>query len=84
MSKPVKIPGPDHPISVTAVRGRVTVIAAGRPIADTRDALILKEAAYPPVCYVPRKDVDTAQLPRTRAPDLPAPLPAPRMGPRVG
>ena len=62
MSKPVKIPGPDHPITVTPARGRVTVIAAGQTIADTRDALILKEAAYPPVYYIPRKDVDMAQL----------------------
>jgi len=65
MSKPVKIPGPDHPITVTPARGRVTVIAAGRTIADTRDALILKEAAYPPVYYIPRKNVDMAQLQRT-------------------
>jgi len=65
MSKPVKTPGPDHPISVTPARGRVAVIAAGRTIADTRDALILKEAAYPPVYYIPRKDVDMAQLRRT-------------------
>jgi len=65
MSKPVKIPGPDHPITVSPTRGRVTIIAAGRTIADTRDALILKEAAYPPVYYVPRKDVDMAQLQRT-------------------
>jgi uncharacterized protein (DUF427 family) len=65
MSRPVKIPGPDHPITVTPARGRVTVIAAGRTIADTRDALILKEAAYPPVYYIPRKNVDMAQLQRT-------------------
>jgi uncharacterized protein (DUF427 family) len=65
MSKPVKIPGPDHPITVTPARGRVTVIAAGRTMADTRAALILKEAAYPPVYYIPRKDVDMARLQRT-------------------
>jgi len=65
MSRPVKIPGPDHPITVTPARGRVTVIAAGRTMADTRDALILKEAAYPPVYYIPRKDVDMARLQRT-------------------
>jgi len=63
MSRPVKIPGPDHPITVTPARGRVTVIAAGRTIADTRAALILKEAAYPPVyaCSGRRRDIsDTA------------------------
>ena len=65
MSKPVKIPGPDHPITVTPARGRVTVIAAGRTMAETRAALILKEAAYPPVYYIPRKDVDMARLQRT-------------------
>jgi uncharacterized protein (DUF427 family) len=65
MSRPVKIPGSDHPITVTPARGRVTVIAAGRTIADTRAALILKEAAYPPVYYIPRKDVDMARLQRT-------------------
>jgi len=65
MSRPVKIPGPDYPITVTPARGRVTVIAAGRTIADTRAALILKEAAYPPVYYIPRKDVDMARLQRT-------------------
>jgi len=65
MSRPVKIPGPDHPITVTPARGRVTVIAAGRTMADTRDALILKEAAYPRVYYIPRKDVDMARLQRT-------------------
>jgi uncharacterized protein (DUF427 family) len=65
MSRPVTIPGPDHPITVTPARGRVTVIAAGRTIADTRAALILKEAAYPPVYYIPRKDVDMARLQRT-------------------
>jgi uncharacterized protein (DUF427 family) len=65
MSRPVMIPGPDHPITVTHARGRVTIIAAGRTIADTRDGLILKEAAYPPVYYIPRKDVDMAQLQRT-------------------
>ncbi|HXL54360.1 MAG TPA: DUF427 domain-containing protein, partial [Gemmatimonadales bacterium] len=53
------------PITVTPARGRVTVIAAGRTIADTRAALILKEAAYPPVYYIPRKDVDMARLQRT-------------------
>jgi len=45
MSRPVKIPGPDHPITVTPARGRVTVIRGRPTIADTRAALILKEAA---------------------------------------
>jgi uncharacterized protein (DUF427 family) len=64
-SKPVKVPGPDHPISITPARRRITVIVAGRRIADTREALALSEAAYPPVNYIPRKDVDMTQLQRT-------------------
>ena len=63
-SKPIKIPGPDHPITITPARERITITVAGRRIADTREALTLKEAAYPPVYYIPRKDVDMTQLQR--------------------
>src|SRR3981081_4487070 len=61
-SKPIKIPGPDHPITITPTKGRVTATVNGKPIADTREALTLREATYPPVQYIPRKDVDMAQL----------------------
>jgi uncharacterized protein (DUF427 family) len=64
-SKPMKIPGPDHPITIAPTKGRVTVTVSGKRIADTREALTLKEAAYPPVQYIPRKDVDMTQLQRT-------------------
>jgi uncharacterized protein (DUF427 family) len=64
-SKPIKIPGPDHPITITPTKGRVTVTVNGKRVADTREAVTLKEAAYPPVLYVPRKDVDMTQLQRT-------------------
>jgi uncharacterized protein (DUF427 family) len=64
-SHPVRIPGPDHPITITSVRARIIVTVAGQPIADTRAALTLKEAAYPPVHYIPRKDVDMTQLQRS-------------------
>lgn len=63
--KVVKIPGPDHPITVAPTREHITVTAAGKKIADTRDALVLKEASYPAVYYIPRKDVDMALLQRT-------------------
>ena len=63
-SKRFKIPGPDHPITITPARERITITVAGRHIVDTREALTLKEAAYPPVYYVPRKDVDMTQLQR--------------------
>src|ERR1700692_4154730 len=61
----IKIPGPDHPISIEANPSRVTVRVGRRVIADSREALTLREAAYPPVQYIPRKDVDMAQLQRT-------------------
>jgi uncharacterized protein (DUF427 family) len=64
-SKPIKIPGPEHPISIAPARERITVTVSGSRIADTRAALTLREAAYPPVNYVPRKDVDMARLQRT-------------------
>src|SRR5579871_4270162 len=65
ISNPPKIPGPDHPISITPTRERITVTVAGRRIADTREALTLKEASYPPVHYIPLKDVDMTRLKRT-------------------
>ena len=63
--KPRKIPGPDHPITVTPNPGRVVVQVAGKVVADSRNALTLREASYPPVQYIPRKDVDMAALQRT-------------------
>src|ERR1700675_848621 len=60
-----KIPGPDHPIAIEPTRLRVVVSVAGRVIADTRAALILKEANYPVVYYFPRKDADMSLLHRS-------------------
>ncbi|WP_211474296.1 DUF427 domain-containing protein [Collimonas humicola] len=65
MSKAVKIPGPDHPITITPNAARVVVTLGGRVIADTRRALTLQEAAYPAVQYIPREDVDMELLERT-------------------
>lgn len=59
------VPSADHPITVTPATTRVVVRANGRTIADTRDALTLREASYPPVQYIPRKDVDMSRLART-------------------
>ncbi|MGE8472371.1 MAG: DUF427 domain-containing protein, partial [Paraburkholderia hospita] len=64
-TKTVKIPGPDHPITIERNPSRVVVTVAGHIIADTRNALTLREANYPPVFYIPRKDVDIALLERT-------------------
>jgi uncharacterized protein (DUF427 family) len=64
-AKPIKVPGPNHPITIERNPNRVVVSVAGRVIADTRDALTLREAAYPAVHYIPRKNVDMALLQRT-------------------
>lgn len=61
----MKIPGPDHPITVGKNPDRVVVKVGERVVADTRDALSLQEASYPAVQYIPRKDVDFTLLERT-------------------
>lgn len=63
--KAIKIPGPDHPITITRNPRRIVVTVGGRIIADTTDALTLREASYSAVHYVPRKDVDMAALEKT-------------------
>jgi uncharacterized protein (DUF427 family) len=64
-AKQMKVPGPDHPIAIQRNPSRVIVSVAGRVIADTREALTLREADYPAVQYVPRRDVDMSLLART-------------------
>ena len=63
--KQVKLPGPDHPISIEFNPARVIVSVAGVVVADTRNALTLREAAYAPVQYIPGEDVDFSQLEQT-------------------
>ena len=65
LAKPIKIPGPDHPIAIERNPNRVVVRVAGRVVADTSEALTLREASYPAVQYVPRKDVNMMLLERT-------------------
>src|SRR6202166_1929906 len=65
VEKQIKIPGPDHPITIEANPSRVVVKVGGKVIADTRDALTLREASYPSVQYIPRRDVDMAALTRS-------------------
>ena len=65
MNKPVKVPGPDHPIAIAKNDKRVTVSAAGRTVAETHAALTLHEASYPPVQYIPREDADMMLLHRS-------------------
>ncbi|MEO6088696.1 MAG: DUF427 domain-containing protein [Umezawaea sp.] len=65
MSRPVKIPGPDHPITVTPSTEHVVVRAGDRVIADTTRSLTLQESTYPAVHYIPIDDVDQSALART-------------------
>jgi uncharacterized protein (DUF427 family) len=44
---------------------RVRIIFNDEVIADSRDAVRLEEGAYPPVYYLPRKDVKMERLIRT-------------------
>jgi uncharacterized protein (DUF427 family) len=60
--KPVKVPGPDHPITIEPNPGRVIVSLDGQQVADTREALTLSEAGYNPVQYIPLGDVHMALL----------------------
>jgi uncharacterized protein (DUF427 family) len=61
----MKLPGPDHPITVTPNPRRVRVSVGGIVVADTTRALTLKEAKYPAVQYVPREDTRMELLRRT-------------------
>lgn len=61
----MKVPGPDHPITIAAAPRRVEALFEGHIIADSAEALLLKEAGYKAVYYFPRKDVGMAFLNRT-------------------
>jgi uncharacterized protein (DUF427 family) len=61
-ARPIRQPGPDHPITIEPNPARVVVTVAGRAIADTRRALTLREAGYRPVDYIPIADVDWTEL----------------------
>ena len=61
----MKLPGPDHPITIARNPQRVRVRFNGRVIADTTRALTLQEAHYPPVQYIPREDADMSAFART-------------------
>jgi uncharacterized protein (DUF427 family) len=56
---------PDHPITIAPADRRVQVTFAGRIIADSDEAILLIEASYAPVYYVPPEHVDFDALERT-------------------
>jgi len=61
----MKMPGPDHSITIAPHPGRVRVMFNGRAVADTARAFALHETNYPPVLYIPRDDADMALLERS-------------------
>jgi hypothetical protein len=64
--KEIRIPGPDHPITISPAVGKVRVTVAGKIVAESAQALRLEEKGYPPVYYLPRDDADMSLLVRTR------------------
>src|ERR1700760_2358849 len=64
-AKEIRIPGPDHPITISPAEVKVRVTVAGRIVAESTRALRLEEKGYPPVYYLPRSDADMSLLVRT-------------------
>jgi uncharacterized protein (DUF427 family) len=64
-SKEIRIPGPDHPITISPAEGKVRVTLAGKIVAESTRALRLDENGYPSVYYLPRNDADMSLLVRT-------------------
>src|SRR6476646_528008 len=64
-SKPLRVPTPDHPITIEKTPSRVVVSVGGLVVADSVEGLTLREAKYPAVHYIPRKDVRMSLLERT-------------------
>ncbi|HEX2592357.1 MAG TPA: DUF427 domain-containing protein [Rhizomicrobium sp.] len=62
----MKLPGPDHPITIKPHDGRVIVSFGDSIVADTEKALELKESTYPVVLYIPREDAKLAHYERTQ------------------
>jgi uncharacterized protein (DUF427 family) len=56
---------PASHITTQPANARVRVSFGGETLADSRDAVALKEGSYPVVYYLPRKDVKMDRLART-------------------
>jgi len=61
----MKIPGPDHPITVTANPKRLQVLYQGHVIVDSAKALTLQESTYPAAIYFPSEDAEMSFFGRT-------------------
>ena len=56
---------PNHPIETRPAGVRLQATFRGELIADSREAIALKEASYPVVYYFPRKDVNMTRFERS-------------------
>jgi uncharacterized protein (DUF427 family) len=64
-ARPHLTPGPDHPITLERSTAHVVVSSGSVVIAETDDALEMREASYQPVMYIPLDDVDRRHLRRS-------------------
>lgn len=64
-AKEIKVPGPDHPITISPAEGKIRVTVSGKVIAESTRTLRLEEKGYPSVYYFPRRDADMSLLVRT-------------------
>jgi uncharacterized protein (DUF427 family) len=62
MSREIKLPGPDHQITISPSTDRVLVRSGEATIADSQSTLVLRETSHPPVRYIPLADVDRSLL----------------------
>jgi uncharacterized protein (DUF427 family) len=62
VSREIKIPGPDHQITIVPSTDRVLVRTGETTIADSQSTLVLRETNHSPVRYIPLADVDRSLL----------------------
>jgi uncharacterized protein (DUF427 family) len=62
MPREIKLPGPDHQISIAPSTDRVVVRSGETTIADSQTTLVLRETNHPPVRYIPLANVDRSLL----------------------
>lgn len=56
---------PGHALAIEKAHGTVTIAVAGEVIASSSDALVLREASYPPVYYLPKESLKAGEVART-------------------
>ena len=67
MTRQIKVPNENHPITIDADTVRVVARVGDTVIASTSAALTLREAGYPPVHYIPPDDVVPGTLRPSRS-----------------